>query len=58
MLEASNGGGLFGNSPGVTARKIALLGINAEITGAVEKTQILASKKYVATVFPLSSDRR
>ena len=31
------GGVLFGNSLGATAREIALLGLNADITGDVEK---------------------
>ena len=39
VLEAYNGGGgvLFGNSLGATACEIALLGLNADITGNVEK---------------------
>ena len=35
VLEAYNGGVLFGNSPGATAREIATLGLDAEIKGDV-----------------------
>ena len=31
VLEAYNGGVLFGNSPGATAREIATLGLDVEI---------------------------
>ena len=58
MLEAYNGGVLFGNSPGATAREIVMLGLNAETKGDVEKAQVSARGKYLATVFLLSSDRR
>ena len=38
VLEAYNGGVLFGNIPGATAREIATLGLDAEIGADVEKT--------------------
>ena len=40
MLEAYNGGGLFVKSPGATAREIALLRLNAETKGDMEKSKI------------------
>ena len=58
MLEAYNGGVLFGNSLGATARDIVILGLNAETKSDVEKAHILARGKYLATAFLLSSDRR
>ena len=58
MLEAYNGGVLFGNIPGATAREIAMLGLDAETKGDVEKAQVLARGKYLVTAFMLSSDRR
>ena len=56
-MEAYNRGVLFGNSPGATVRKIALLGLNMYTAGNVEKAQILARGKYLATAFLLISDR-
>ena len=56
MLEAYNGGVLFGNSLGATVRKIALLVLNTEIIDDVEKAQILLRGKYLATVFLLRSE--
>ena len=35
-----------------------MLGLNAETEGDVEKTQILARGKYLATAFLVRSDRR
>ena len=58
VLEAYNGGVLFGNSPGATAQEIARLGLDAEIRADVEKAQVLSRGKYLATAFLLSSDRR
>ena len=58
MLEAYNGGVLFGNSLGSTAREIATLGLDAEIGGDVEKAQTSARRKYLATAFLLRLDRR
>ena len=58
MLEAYNGGVLFGNSPGDTAREIKILGLNAETKGGVDKAQIFERRKYLSTMFLLSSDRR
>ena len=58
MLEAYNRGGISRNSPGATARKIALLGLNTKTAGKVEKAQISARGKYLVTVFLLSSERR
>ena len=58
VLEAYNGGVLFGNRPGATAREIATLGLDAGIKGDVEKAQASASRKYLATAFLLRSDRR
>ena len=57
-MEAYNGGVLFGNSPGSTARDIATLVLDAEIEADVEKAQVLARGKYLATAFLLISDRR
>ena len=45
VLEAYNGGVLFGNSPGATAREITTLGLDAEIKGDVEKAQASARGK-------------
>ena len=58
MLEAYNGGVLFGNSPGDTARKITLLDIYAERADDVKKAQISMRGKYLATAFLIRSDRR
>ena len=59
MLEAYNGGGgLFGNTPGATAHKITVLGLNTETAGNVEKANISARGKYLATASLLRSDRR
>ena len=58
MLEAYNRGVIFGNRPETTVRNISLLGINTETKGDVEKAQISARGKYLATAFLLSSDRR
>ena len=58
MLEAYNGGVLFRNIPGATAQAIATMGLNADTKGDVEKAQILARGKYLATALLLSSDRR
>ena len=58
VLEAHNRGFLFGHSPGATAREIAMLGMNTETKGDVEKVQVLARGKYLATKLLLSSDRR
>ena len=55
VLEAYNGGLLFGNSPGATAGEIATLGLDAEIGADVEKAQVSARGKYLATAFLLSS---
>ena len=49
---------LFRNTPGATAGKIALLGLNVEIIDNMEKVQVSARGKYLATAFLLSSDRR
>ena len=54
VLEAYNGGVLFGNSMGATAREIVM----AETEGDVEKAKVLARGKYLATKFLLRSDRR
>ena len=56
MLEAYNGGVLFGNSLRATAREIVILGMNAEIEGDVEKAHISARGKYLSTAVLLSSD--
>ena len=58
MLEAYNGGVLFGNIPGAKAREITKLGLDAETEGDVEKSHISARGKYLATAFLLSLDRR
>ena len=49
---------IFGNILGAKSRKIALMVLNAETAGNVEKAQILTSGKYLETAFLLSSDRR
>ena len=54
MLEAYNGGVLFGNIPGATAREIMILGLDVETEGDVEKAHISARGKYLATAFLLS----
>ena len=58
MLEAYNGGFLFRNSPGATARDITKPRLDVETNGDVEKAQVLARGKYFATKFLLSLDRR
>ena len=58
VLEAYNGGVLFGNSSGETARKIKLLGLDVESVDEVEKAQTSARGEYLATAFLISSDRR
>ena len=58
MLEEYNRGVLFGNNPGAMAREIATLGLDAEIEGKLEKSQVSARGKYLATAFMLISDRR
>ena len=58
VLESYNGWALFGNSPGATAQEIVMLGLNAETKGDVEKEQVSAMGKYLATAFLLSLDRR
>ena len=45
VLEAYNGGVLFVNSPGATAREITILVLDAETEGDVEKAHILARRK-------------
>ena len=45
VLEACNGGVIFGNSPGSMAREIVTLGLDTEIGGDVEKAQTLAREK-------------
>ena len=45
MLEAYNGGFLFGNSLGDTAQEITILGLDAETKGDVEKAHISARGK-------------
>ena len=54
MLEAYNWGVLFGNSPGATSRDIVTLGLDAETAGGVDKSQVLARGKYLATALMLS----
>ena len=54
VLEAHNRGVIFGNSPGATTREIAMLGMNTETEGNVEKAQVSAREKYLATAFLLS----
>ena len=58
VLESYNGGVLFGNRPGTTARDITIMGLDAETKGDVEKSQILARGKYLTTAFLLRSYRR
>ena len=58
VLEAYNGGFLFRNSLGDTAREITLLGIYAEREEDVRKAQISTRGKYLETAFLLRSDRR
>ena len=49
---------MFGNSSVDTAREITLLGLDAERADDVEKAQISARGKDLATSFLPSSDRR
>ena len=58
VLEAYNRRVLFGNNPGATEKEIATLGLDAEIGSDVEKAQMSARGKYLATTFLLSLDRR
>ena len=51
-------GVLFVNILGAMARKIAILGLNVETKGDVDKAHILARGKYVATAFLLRLDMR
>ena len=46
VLEAYDGGVLFGNSPGDTARDIAMLELNADTEGDADKAQVSARGKY------------
>ena len=57
LLEVYNRGVLFRNSPGATTRKIAILGLNVETEGDVEKAQVSARGEYLATAFLISLDR-
>ena len=52
------GGVLFWNIPGANTQEIVMLGLNVETEGDVEKAQVSARGKYLATAFLLSSDRR
>ena len=56
VLEAYDGGVLFGNIPGDTARDIAMLELNADTEGDADKAQVSARGKYLATTFLLSLD--
>ena len=58
LMDAYNGEVLFGNSPGATSREIVMLGLDVDTEGDVEKVQVSASGKYLATAFMLSSYRR
>ena len=58
VLEAYNGGVLFGNSPKPTARDITILELNAETKGGLDKAHILARGKYLSTMLLLSLYRR
>ena len=57
VLEAYNRGVIFGNSLGATAQEIAMLGLDVESEGNVQKAQISERRKYLATAFLISSDR-
>ena len=57
VLEVYNEGVLFGNSPGAMAREIVMLGLYAETKRDVEKAQVSARGKYLATTFMISLDR-
>ena len=58
VIEAYNGGTLFGNIPGDTAQEIKLLELDTNRKDVVNKEQILARGKYLATSFLLNLDRR
>ena len=58
VLEAYNGGVIFGNISSATAHEIALLGLKMKTEGDVEKAQILARGECLATAFLLRPDRR
>ena len=58
MLEAHNGVVICRNSLGATAREIAMLRLDAETKGDVDKLQVSAMVKYLATAFLLRLDRR
>ena len=52
VLKAYNGGVIFGNSPGETARDIATLGLDAEIEGDVKKSASVRKKKILGDRLP------
>ena len=58
MLEAYNGGVLFGNSLRAMTREITILELDADTKVDVERDHISARGKYLATAFLLSLDRR
>ena len=53
VLDAYNRGVLFGNSPEAMAGEITTLRLDAEIEADVEKAQVSARGKYLATAFLL-----
>ena len=57
MLEAYNGGVLFGNIPGATSQEIMILGLDTKTEGKVKKAHISVRGEYLATAFLLISDR-
>ena len=58
IIEIYNGGILFGNSPGATAREVKVLGIDTDASKDVEKARVSERGKYLAVELLLSSDRR
>ena len=51
VMEAYNGGVLFGNILGATAREIATLGLDIEIGGDMEKITGVGKGKILGTAF-------
>ena len=57
VLEAYNGGVLFGNSPGATALEIAMLVLKVKTKGDAEKAQVSERRKYLTPAFLPILDR-
>ena len=58
MLGAYNGGTLFRNVPGATAREIKISEMDANGKDGIDKAHTLARGEHLPTAFLLSLDRR